>query len=299
MNSLLTPGDTVGIISPSIVLSEKSSLNLDASLEYLHALGLKTVLAPTALTGLRLTPNSDTEKARDIMDMYRNPQIKALFAAHGGASSLRLLPLLDYEVIRANPKPIFGFSDSTTLQLGIYAQTGQPFVTGISLEYEFRGRTIHPLVSQSLQNILSGKKFRCSEGQTLNGGSAEGILLGECLSCITQLQGTPYFPSLKETLLLIEDECEPPYKIDQMLTQLKMHPDFGGVKGIIFGRFSECTSNADTHGTVNEVIDAFAQNIDIPVIKDFPFGHFPRRCVLPCGIRYRLDADACVLEQIA
>ena len=129
MNSLLTPGDTVGIISPSIVLSEKSSLNLDAPLEYLHALGLKTVLAPTALTGLRLTPNSDTEKARDIMDMYRNPQIKALFAAHGGASSLRLLPLLDYEVIRANPKPIFGFSDSTTLQLGIYAQTGQPFVT--------------------------------------------------------------------------------------------------------------------------------------------------------------------------
>lgn len=298
MAPLLIPGDTVGIISPSIVLSDRNSLNLDAALEWLHKLGLKTVLAPTALTGLSLTPDSDQAKARDIMEMYRNPQIKALFAAHGGASSLRLLPLLDYNLIRQNPKPIFGFSDTTTLQMGIYSQTNQPFVTGLSLEYEFRNRTIHPEVDRSFQETIAGKEFSYQEGTTLRGGSAQGILLGECLSCIMQLIGTPYFPDLTDSLLIIEDECEKPYKIDQMLTQLRLKPAFSGVRGIIFGQFSECEAVANTHGEVSDVLDDFATKVSIPIIKDFPLGHFHRRLVFPLGLPYRLDADSRCLEQI-
>lgn len=295
---LLSPGDTIGIISPSIVLSDRDCINLDAALAYLRTLGLNPVLAPSALTGLRLTPDSDEQKARDIMDMYRNPEIKALFAAHGGASSLRLLPLLDYETIRRNPKPIFGFSDSTTIQLGIYAQTGAPFVTGISLEYEFRSRNIHPLVDSALKNIVNSVPYCAVSGKTLRPGSCNGILLGECLSCIAQLFGTPYMPDLSGKILLIEDECERPYKIDQMLTQLRYQSGFDKLRGVVFGRFSECEAQARTHGEVKDVILDFVRHTSFPVISDFEFGHFPGRQVLLCGVPYRLNADSCTLEQL-
>lgn len=296
--TLLKSGDTVGIISPSIVLSDRDSINLDAATAYLRSLGLNPVLAPTALTGLCLTPDSDAQKARDIMDMYRNPEIKALFTAHGGASSLRLLPLLDYETIRCNPKPIFGFSDSTTIQLAVYARTGVPFVTGISLEYEFRGHDIHPTVDSSFKNIINGKPFRAVSGNTMRSGSCEGTLIGECLSCIAQLFGTPYMPDLSGKILLIEDECERPYKLDQMLTQLRFQPGFDKLCGVVFGRFSECEARAHTHGEVSDVINGFVRQTSIPVISDFEFGHFPNRQVLLCGVPYRLNADSCTLEQL-
>lgn len=298
MKPLLSPGDCVAIISPSIVLSDKKSLNLDAGITYLQNLGLKVLQTSTACTGLQLTPTSDSQKVADIMEMYQNSKVKALFAAHGGASSLRLLPLLDYKIIQKNPKPIFGFSDSTTLQLGIYAKTKIPFVTGISLEYEFRNRNIDLLVDQDLRSLIEGKSFFAQEGQTLNPGQAEGILLGECLSCISQLNGTPFAPNLSDALLLIEDECEPPYKIDQMLMQLSLQPTFSKVKGIIFGQFSECTSSAHTHGTVEDILKGFAKHHQIPMMSNFRFGHFPARHVLTCGVRYHLDTTNKTLQQL-
>ena len=288
---------TVGIVSPSIALSKRDGINLDAGVGYLESLGLRVVLAPTALNGLHLTETSDKEKARDIMGMYENPKIDVLMAAHGGAGALRVLEYLDYEVIKNNPKPIIGFSDTTSLQMAVYAKTKNPFVTGFLPEYEFRDGDISPLVDECFHKIIKGEKITAHGGVCVNPGEAEGVLLGECLSTISDLNGTPYYPNIKGAILLLEDECEVSYKLSLMLTQLKYNPDFREVRGIVIGKFSDCKGH-QTFGSVADIVSDFAKQINVPLIKDFDFGHFKNRYVLPCGVKYKLDANTCRLEQL-
>lgn len=298
MSRLLNPGDTIAIVSPSVTLSKPNAVNVDAAKNYFESLGFKVVLMPTVYTGLSLTPDSDIEKARDIMAAYADSKIKALVAAHGGASSLRLHEHLDFELIRRNPKPIIGFSDTTSIQLAVYARTGLPYITGFLCEYDFRGGNIAAKVNTGLQNALNGIPFRTQSGETMHHGTAEGILIGGNLSIISDLSGSCYYPSLKDKILLIEDECEKPYKIGLMLTQLRYNPEFKHLKGIVFGRFSECDDNNSTHGTLDDIINDFGRQTSLPMIKNFDYGHFKSRHVMTCGIKYRLDADNCRLEQM-
>lgn len=299
MNRLLNPGDSVAIVSPSVTLSKRETVNVDAAVNYLERFGFKVVVYPTVYTGLKLTPQSDKEKARDIMSAYADPQIKAIFAVHGGASSLRLHQYLDFDVIRNNPKPLIGFSDTTSIQLAIYAQTGIPYISGFLCEYDFRNGAVAPLVDSTLQNTLNGIPFKAQSGETLNGGTTEGTFIGGNLSIISDLSGSRFYPSLKDKILLIEDECEKPYKIGLMLNQLRYNPEFENLKGIVFGRFSECEDDNSTHGTLDDIINDFASHVNIPMIKNFNYGHFSERFVLPLGVRYRFDATQSILEQIA
>ncbi len=298
MNRLLNSGDTIAIVSPSVTLSKRSAVNVDAAKKYFETLGFKVAVLPTVYTGLGLTPDSDIEKARDIMAAYANPDVKALVAAHGGASSLRLHEHLDFDLIRHNPKPIIGFSDSTSVQLAVYAQTGLPYITGFLCEYDFRNGDIDSLVDTDLQNVLTGIPFQAQSGETLRGGTAEGIFIGGNLSIISDLSGSRYYPSLKDKILLLEDECEKPYKIGLMLTQLRYNPEFKHLKGIVIGRFSECDDDNSTHGSLDDIINDFARQTSLPMIKNFDYGHFKSRHVMTCGVKYRLDADNCRLEQI-
>lgn len=286
---------TVGIVSPSIMLSERD-LQVDKWLEYLQNCGLEVVVAPTVLRGGRHYIGDYQEKAQDIMQMYQNPQIDALICAHGGAGALNVLEYLDYEIIAANPKPIFGFSDNTSLQMAVYAKTGNHFVTGFSPEYDLRSGKISALVDEQLRQILLGCPMVYQSGEVVNSGTAEGVLLGECLSTISDLNGTPYYPDISGSILLLEDEDEKAYKLGLMLTQLRLNPNFKNVKGIIFGRFADC-ADTPTQGTVDEVLAEFCAHVNVPVIKNFNFGHFRERFVLKCGVRYRLNADECKLEE--
>lgn len=233
------------------------------------------------------------------MDMYQNPKIKALFAAHGGAASLRLLPYLDYEVIKNNPKPLIGFSDTSSIQMGIFTQTKIAYISGFLCEYDFRNGSISSLVEKDLTAVLSGQKFSAQEGTCLREGTVQGTLLGGNLSILSDLNGTPYYPDIRNTILLLEDECEKPYKISLMLTQLRLNPLFKQVKGVVFGRFSECSDDNSTFGDIANILQDFADKTNIPVIKDFNYGHFPERHVLTFGIPYKLDAKTCRLEQIS
>lgn len=299
MTIRLKAGDTVGIVSPSIMLSPRKELNLQPAISFLQNIGFNVVVSPSASKGLCLTPDSDRQKSLDIMEMYQNPRINALFAAHGGAASLRLLPYLDYKVIKNNPKPLIGFSDTSSVQMGIFSKTQTPYISGFLCEYDFRNGFISPLVEKDLTAVLSGKNFTTQEGTCLKPGVAQGTLLGGNLSILSDLNGTPYYPDIRNAILLLEDECEKPYKISLMLTQLRFNPLFKQVKGVIFGRFSECVDNNSTFGDVNDILLDFANKTNIPVIKDFNYGHFSERHVLTFGVPYKLNAEACRLEQIS
>ena len=128
----MKPIKKIAVVSPSVMLSERD-LHAEIWLEYLREkLGLEVVVMPTALTGLRLSTFQAKEKARDIMKAYEDKSVDALLAVHGGASALRILEYLDFDVIKKNPKPVIGFSDTTSLQYGVFEEAGFPYVTGRS-----------------------------------------------------------------------------------------------------------------------------------------------------------------------
>ena len=287
----------VAVVSPSVMLSERS-FNTEKWLAYLQQdLGLEVVLMPTALGGTKLETFQARDKACDIMAAYADDSIDALLAVHGGASALRVLEYLDFEVIKKHPKPVIGFSDTTSLQFGVFGKTGQAYITGFLPEYDFRDGRIAAPTDEDLRRVLAGEKFAASSGVCVHPGVAEGVLIGGNVSTISDLSGTPYYPDLNGKILLLEDECEVSYKLKLMLTQLKYNPTFGGVKGIVFGQFTDCSDHA-THGTVTGVVEDFAAQVGLPMVKDFAYGHIQGRRVLTCGVRYRLDAENGRLEQI-
>ena len=289
-------GSKVGIVSPSKPVTPE---DISRGLAYLRCLGYEPGLGRHIFERFRYMAGTPQNRAEDLMAFYRNPEIKAIFSTAGGDGSQMIAPFLDYKIIKKNPKPLIGFSDTTAIQNAIIAQTGAPQLSGFLLSYDVTdGAKPAPRIENSLKTLLAGKKLKASGGQTVIGGQAEGILLGGCLSLFRSLCGTPYFPSLKNAILLIEDEEEKTYKLDLMLEQLRQHPDFSKIKGIIFGDFKNCEIRRPEDGDTDEIINYFTQEMNIPVIRRFPYGHQKSRYVLPLGSPIRINADDCTLEQL-
>lgn len=289
----LNKGDKIGIISPSSGLENN---DISAGLDYLRGKGLLPVVGRHVKAQYRYMGGTDTERAADIMDFFADSSIKALFCTRGGAGSLRILPHLDYNIIRRNPKPIFGFSDSTVLQNGIYTQTANISYSGFLLLYDFRNGSLNPMQSADLDNIFAEQKSDIKSGTTVTPGTAEGVLIGGNISCLLSLCGTPYFPDLNGKILLLEDVGIKSYQLDIMLHQLKMQPGFTAIRGLIFGQYTDIKIVDDCDGDINDNISCFCAEIDVPAIKDFAYGHVPARHVLPIGGTVRLDAGQCTLS---
>lgn len=293
----LKTGDKIGIASPAGFVRGPEDLRLP--LDYLTSLGFECIIGNNVYKLDRFMAGTDEERAADIMDFFKNPDIKAVFTTVGGGGSQRILPYLDYEIIKNNPKPIIGLSDNTSLQNGLIAKTGNISYTGFSMKYDFKNGHIDGLTDASLKAVLNGEKQEIRSGETVIGGTAQGRLIGSCLSTFHSLIGTPYFPDLENSILLIEDVGEKVHKIDLMLTQIRQLTDFRKVKGIVFGAFVNCLPFDEEDGTVDEAITDFCKNIaPIPVIKNFAFGHIPSRYVLPIGAEVILDAGSCRLKYL-
>lgn len=271
---------------------------LELGRRYLENLGYQVVLGEHIFSADRYMAGTDHERAADVMAAYQDPEIKIIFTAAGAAGCQRILPLLDYELIAANPKPLVGLSDITALQLAIWQKAKVGSLTGMTVSLDFSDGHINPFLEENLLKILKGHKLFAQGGQTVIGGTTEGILVGGCLSLLRNLCGTEYYPDLTDKILVLEDVGERIHKIDLMLTQLKQNPGFSKLRGIIFGQFFNCIPKDDFDGDVDAIISDFCQGLNIPVIKDFPYGHIRERYVLPIGAKVKFNADTCVLEQI-
>lgn len=294
----LKKGDKVGIVSSAGFINSLEDIQL--ALDFLQSQGLMPVLGKHVLNQYLYMAGTDEERAQDINDFFADNDIKAIFTTAGGCGSQRVLPLLNYELIKHHPKPIFGLSDNTSLQNGVYAQTKCPSVTGFSLKYDFRSGKIFPLTKMSLLKVLNAEKQIIRSGETLRKGVAEGIFIGGCFSSFRTLFGTKYMPSLAGKILLLEDVSEKSYKISLMLTQLCQQKDFDKIAGFVFGNFNACDPFDPKDGTVDDFLDEFVSLLPphIPVIKNFEYGHIPDRYVLPIGEKVRMDANACTLEYL-
>jgi muramoyltetrapeptide carboxypeptidase len=284
----LQRGDTIGLISPSSPLLPGAINN---GIKYLEAKGFKIKVGQHARDSKGFFAGTDEDRANDIMDFFKDLDIKAIIATRGGHGSHRLLPLLDYEVIKKYPKILVGFSDTTALQLALIKKIGLPSFSGFTL-------TVQPteLLDQTLLSCLMGEPYVIGEGETVIAGTAKGPLLGGNLMLMTSLLGTPYQPDFKNSILFFEDVDIELHNIDLMLSQLNLAGVFEQVKGIIFGQFENCLPRNTSDGTIEDVITEWSSRFKVPCVKNFPYGHGAKKSVLPLGRPAFLDADAGILK---
>ena len=283
----LQKGDHVAVIAPCGQIGEMSKIK--SAVDYLRSLGFVPIYGKNIFKTYRYMAGTDKERANDVNHAFADPQIKAIFCARAAAGGTRILPYIDYQSIRLNPKPLIGFCDNAALQIALWQNSGIISYNGFVMTYDFKDNHLDPLIDDNLQKLLNGETFIIKSGKVIQGGITKGKLICVNLSVLTKMAGTPYFPDLSDKILLIEDVHEKIYRIDLMMQQLKQQPNFNKLRGIIFGQFTD-TDSDDEDGHLDDCFNDLLQGLNIPAIKDFNFGHTVSRHVLPLGGEVELDA---------
>ena len=299
----LRPGDTVGIISPAGATF--NTTDLDIVMDAVRGLGLVPRVAPHALAQYGYLAGQDRDRAADVNQFFAAPAIKALLPIRGDWGCARILPYLDYDLIRQNPKIITGFSDLTALLLGITAQTGlvtfhgpngltawRPDQTEPFRQVLFDGQALtfeNPIAGEDRDRLMQ-TRFRV---QTITPGQARGQLYGGNLSVISGIVGSPYLPDLTGAILFLEDVGESIYRIDRMLTQLKLAGVLDRLAGFVFGQCTNCGPSGGYGAlTLEQVLTDHIAPLGIPAWWNAAIGHVEPILTLPMGIEVTMDATA-------
>lgn len=290
----LEKGDKIALVAPSGFIEKE---NLTSALKWFERIGLIPVVMPHVYDKFYYMAGQDMVRAEDVNKAFVS-EAKAVFCVRGGAGALKMLSFLDYDLIKKNPKPVFGLSDSTALQNALYAKANIESYTGFLPIFDFKTGVLDEKIEQSLTDIFKGKPLCYQGGKCLIEGSAQGELIGGCLSVFCSLCGTPYFPNLEGKILLIEDIAEKTYRLDLMLEQLFLQPSFSKIKGLIFGRFLNCEPADIEDGEVSEIVTNFARKANVPTLIDFDYGHIKSRFVMPLGQTVLLNTKECVVKTI-
>jgi len=303
----LDPGDTVALVSPSAATDDPFDLQLAS--EAMQALGFKVKVAPHLASRWGHLAGTDAERAGDLNAMFADHEVKAIVCARGGSGAARLLPLLDYGLIRRNPKVLLGYSDITALHNALLSQAGLvsfhgPIGVGSWNTFnvdQFR-RLFFDRELMQYRNVADiGDELvqRRNRTVTLNGGTARGELVGGNLSVLVALAGSPYLPDFSGKVLFLEDVGEAPYRIDRMLSTLKLMGALDRIAGFVFGECTECDPG-DGYGslTVPQILDDYFKPLEIPAYRGAMIGHIRQQFILPVGGRVEMDADAGTLRML-
>ncbi|NEQ99640.1 MAG: LD-carboxypeptidase [Cyanothece sp. SIO2G6] len=305
----LRPEQTVGIISPAgaTFVPEQLDIVVDA----VRGLGLVPRVAPHTLDRYGYLAGKDEDRAADVNQFFADPTIAALLPIQGGWGSSRILPYLDYDLIRQNPKIIVGFSDLTALLLGIHAQTGLVTFHGPNgltawrspQTTSFRQVLFEAGLSQIQNQRSAADRDRLMQVsnrvRTITPGQAEGRLIGGNLSILSGIVGSPYVPNLDGAILFLEDVGEYIYRVDRMITHLKLAGVFDNLAGLIFGQCSGCGPGSDYGSlTLEDVIRDHIQPLGIPAWSGATIGHVEPVLTLPIGTRVAIDATTGSIQML-
>lgn len=296
----LKSGDTIGLVAPGFAVKPEA---LYLAVDTLHKMGFKTHYTDRIEGNYGYFSNTDKERAKDLNEMFTNPDIDAVLCVRGGYGCTRILDLLDYDSIKSNPKALIGFSDITALINTIYKKTGLvgfhgPVGKTLDDEYSqeyFKKVLMEPQEPLPIKNAIlkDPKQYRNSEyyRYTITPGVSQGELVGGSLSLVTAMVGTPYEIDFTDKLVFLEDVEEAPYRMDRMLTQLTQVDTFLKAKGIIFGVCKGCDRKRTTENfTLREVIMDRIAPLNIPAVYGMSFGHIPQNSTLPIGIQASFNA---------
>ena len=318
---VLREGDTVGIVSPSFGALGQFPHRLENGMAQLARMGLKVKVAPHARNTNGHVSDSAENRAADLMAMFTDPEVKAIIAGIGGDHSNQLLPLLNFEVIRANPKIFMGYSDITVLNIALHVTTGLVTFNGPAIATDFgenpemipytvdafrrtvmRTEPAGPLPQAEwwTEELLDwGQKLdlerprerQPSPGWTwLKPGVAEGPLVGGCFGSLHHLKGTRWWPDTNGVILFLEssEECPGPEQLDSNLMDYENMGVFEQINGLIIGRpyfFDDAQKAA-----LRAIVLDRTRNFDFPIVTDMDFGHTAPQFLLPLGIRARIDS---------
>lgn len=314
----LTEVDAIGIFSPSTHITSNCPNRSKRAIDYIESKGFKIIKG--SLTGKSdfYRSGSIKERAEELNILIRDPNVKCIMSTIGGMNSNSLLPYIDYEFFKKNPKPIIGYSDVTAILLGIYAKTGISTHYGPALVASFG--ELEPFVSETynyFKNILIDKldyphelekpKFWTEEyinwekqdrskiilensWITVNDGICEGRLIGGNLNTMMGIWGTEYMPEIKNgDILFIEDSLKDCATIERSFSLLKLSGVFDKVSGIILGKHELFNDNNTGRKPYEILLEVIGENT-IPFLADFDCCHTHPMLTLPIGCKIKLDA---------
>ncbi len=283
----LQQGDLIGVISPAAAVEAEM---LRRGCEAIEHLGFPVRVGTHALNRHRFLAGTDEERAVELMTMFRDPAVRAVFCSRAGYGSGRLLPLLDFAQLAQTPKVFLGFSDITLLLNALLQRAALVCFHGPLVAGQFA----MGFASRSLTHLLNLLTTGYGEPSlpvptVLRAGVAEGPLVGGCLSVVVATLGTPFAVETSGTILFLEDVGEKPYRVDRMLTQLKHAGKLEEVAGVVFGEMSGCFGESNDPALLLSVLaDIFAEYA-YPVGFGLPAGHGGDNFALPLGTCVRLD----------
>ena len=303
----LRPGDMVGLINPAWAVNEESDLEIVK--EVVIALGLKYTLGKHVLDRYGYFAGRDEDRAADVNAMFADPSVNCILAVRGGWGCNRILPLLDYDLMSKSPKVIIGFSDVTSLLIAIYARCNMVTFHGpvgistwnqFSVDYFkrilFGGEAVTMQNPTTTGDSLVQTKDRI---RTITPGVARGRLVGGNLSVLASMVGSQFLPDWKNVILFLEDDGEKIYRVDRMLTQLKMAGILGQVSGVVFGKCTNCEPG-EGYGslTLDEVLDDHIRPLGIPAWSGAMIGHVENKFTVPLGVQVEIDAQRGTIQML-
>ncbi len=291
----LRPGDVIGIAAPASPPAEDQSL--ERGIRYLEHNGYRVELGKHCSKRRGYLAGTDQERVADLHDLFSNKHVKAIFTVRGGYGCTRILPLLNYRMIRRNPKILVGYSDITALQLALFTKVGLVTFSGPMVAVEMAG-TLTGYAEERFWRMLTSKNkpealtvTENTSHRIVHPGKCEGTLFGGNLSIVSSLVGTRYVPRMANSLLMIEEIGERPYRINRMLNQLKLAGVFRRVSGVALGLFNDCDPEPGKPSlTLAEVFEDAFHGFTFPVGGHFHNGHADDSRMIPFGIRTQFDA---------
>lgn len=296
----LSPGDTVGMVLPASMAFEGSQIDL--AREQLEAIGFEVRLGAHARSRHGYFAGPDHDRAADVNTMFAADDVDGIFCYTGGWGTPRILPLLDFDLIRRHPKVIVGYSDVTALVNAIHQETGLVTFHGPVAASHIRPWTLENLRRVLMSSLLIGTLSNPEKGEdelvnrefrilTIRGGRSRGKIVGGNLTLLAALMGTPWEVETEGAILMLEDVREEYYRVDRMMTQLAQGGKFDRVAGVVFGYCTKCPVEAPSF-SFEEILRDRLEPLGVPAMAGFAFGHLPKMLTLPIGLQATLDADA-------
>jgi muramoyltetrapeptide carboxypeptidase len=298
----LRQGDLVGLVAPGGYTSDAA---IQKAVKHIESLGFRVKEGNWLREVWGNYGGTVAARIADLHGMFRDPEVKAVWAIRGGSGCISLLRHLDYALVRANPKILLGYSDITALHLAIRRHAGlvtfhgpvasstpSPYSDGHLLSLLMEPRPSHT-IAMAPENAQRAAAEPHYAVRTVHGGTATGPLVGGNLSLVSALAGTPYAADWRDGILFIEEVNEEPYRIDRWMTQLDLAGGFDRAAALMIGICDNCGPQGDGPSlTLDQTLDVHLQPLHVPAVTGYSFGHIRHQFTIPLGIQARLDTHA-------
>lgn len=302
----LMPGDTIGIVAPCLPVLPSFRDKYEHGKHLLEHMGFRLKEGKTIRLQHGYAAGTPQEQADDIQAMFADSEVRAIIAAVGGHTAITVLDLIDYDLIRANPKPFIGMSDVTSYHLALYARAGlvgfhmDEVSFGLGANWD-NAETSDYAIKQAYVDILTKTKAignlpHLTSWETWRGGEAMGRLIGGNLNALCKLIGTPFLPSLEQfkgAILFWEQVGRPTHETMQMLYQLKHAGILERISGMCVGTITKVPPHPDkdiAEPSLKQIVLDITEPYDTPIIASMDFGHHTPNIPMPIGLQAHLNA---------